>query len=167
MEPAAGWSHGEKDGNLEIHCLVCLLKYEYPHTQVNGKWKKKYSVLCWWHCTYSRQRGFFKRLPYNFHLSCLKFNMKISIHKTKAMTISKEPLCCKLEIDGRIVEQVMEFNYLRVNITSSGNLVKEKPKLKKQEEWLAVWMILSRETKGRKQNKKYTRQLYTRLWDTH
>jgi hypothetical protein len=28
-------------------------------------------------------------LLHNFHLSCLKFNMKISIHKMKAMTISK------------------------------------------------------------------------------
>ena len=51
--------------------------------------------------------------------------MKIPIHKTKAMTISNEPLRCKLEIDGRMVEQVMEFSYLGVNITSSGNLVKE------------------------------------------
>ena len=42
-----------------------------------------------------------KILLYNVHLSCLKFNMKISIHETKAMTISNEPLCCKLEIDGR------------------------------------------------------------------
>ena len=65
-----------------------------------------------------------QRLLYNFQLSCLKFNMKISIHKTKAMTVSKEPLCCKLETDGKMVEQVMQFNYLGVNITSSGNLVK-------------------------------------------
>ena len=36
-----------------------------------------------------------RRHLYNFHLSCLKFNMKISIHKTKAMTISKESLRCK------------------------------------------------------------------------
>ena len=36
-----------------------------------------------------------QKLLCNFHLSCLKFNMKILIHKTKAMTISKEPLCFK------------------------------------------------------------------------
>ena len=54
-----------------------------------------------------------KRLLYNFHLSCLKFNMKTSIHKTKA---TKEPLLCKLEIDGRMVEQVMQFNYLGVKL---------------------------------------------------
>ena len=41
------------------------------------------------------------------------------------MTISNEPLRCTLEIDGRMVEQVMEFNYFGANITSSGNLVKE------------------------------------------
>jgi hypothetical protein len=51
--------------------------------------------------------------------------MKIPIHKTKAMTISNEPLRCKLEIDGRMVEQVMEFSYLGVNIISSGNLIYE------------------------------------------
>ena len=43
-----------------------------------------------------------QRLLYNFQLSCLKFDMKISIHKTKAMTVSKETLRCKLEIDGRM-----------------------------------------------------------------
>ena len=41
------------------------------------------------------------------------------------MTISKEHRRCKLEINGRMLEQVMEFNYLGANNTSSGNLVKE------------------------------------------
>ena len=45
-----------------------------------------------------------QKLLYNFHLSCLKYNMKIFINKTKAMTIGKEPLSCKLEIDGRMIE---------------------------------------------------------------
>ena len=39
--------------------------------------------------------------------------------------LKSEPKCCKFEIDGKMVEQVMEFNYLDLNITSSGNLVKE------------------------------------------
>ena len=34
----------------------------------------------------------------------------------KAMTISKETVRWKLEIDGRIVEQDVEFKYLGVNI---------------------------------------------------
>ena len=53
-----------------------------------------------------------QRLLYNFHFSCFKFNMKISIHKTKAMTISEEHTRCKLEIDGRMIEQIMEYNYV-------------------------------------------------------
>ena len=32
---------------------------------------------------------------------------------------------CKLEINGRMVEQVMGFKYLGLNIPSSGNLAKE------------------------------------------
>ena len=51
--------------------------------------------------------------------------MKISIHKTKAMTISKEPICCKYEIDANMVEQDMEFKHSGVNITISENLLKE------------------------------------------
>jgi hypothetical protein len=31
-----------------------------------------------------------QRLLYNLHLSCFKFNINISIHKSKSMTISKE-----------------------------------------------------------------------------
>ena len=49
--------------------------------------------------------------------------MKISIHKPKAITTSKETTHCKLEIDGKMVEQVMKFNYLGVNVISSENVV--------------------------------------------
>jgi hypothetical protein len=65
-----------------------------------------------------------QRILCNSYLSFLKFNMKISTYKTKAMSISKESIhCkamsiskenihCKLEIDGKMVEQVVEFNYM-------------------------------------------------------
>ena len=43
----------------------------------------------------------------------------------KTIYISKDSIHCKLEIDGRMVEQITEFNYLGVNITSSGNLIEE------------------------------------------
>ena len=57
----------------------------------------------------------------------------------KAMTTIKESLRWKLEIDDRMIKQGTEFDYLGVNITSSGTLVKKlKPKLKKQQEWLNV-----------------------------
>ena len=45
---------------------------------------------------------YLQRLLNILDLSFLKFNMKISINKRKAMTISKEPLSWK--IDGRMVE---------------------------------------------------------------
>ena len=41
----------------------------------------------------------------------------------KAMTTGKEPILWKLEIDGKMVEKGMDFNYLGVNITSSSQLL--------------------------------------------
>jgi hypothetical protein len=46
--------------------------------------------------------------------------MKISTNKT--MRVCKEPLRCKLEVQGKITEQVMSFKYLGVKITSNGVL---------------------------------------------
>jgi hypothetical protein len=43
-----------------------------------------------------------------------------------------------LRIDVKMVEQVMEFNYLRLNITSSGNLVKVIKTQAEKHEWLTV-----------------------------
>ena len=37
----------------------------------------------------------------------------------------KQRICCKLEIDDRMGEQVVEFNFLSLNIASSRNMVKE------------------------------------------
>ena len=37
----------------------------------------------------------------------------------------KTQIRCKLEIDGKMVEKIMEFKYLGVIITSSGDLVRE------------------------------------------
>lgn len=44
-------------------------------------------------------------------MSCHKHNMKISVGKTKTMNVSKEFIRCKLELQGKIIEQVMRFNY--------------------------------------------------------
>jgi hypothetical protein len=51
--------------------------------------------------------------------------VKISIHKKKVVTISEKSVRCKLETDGRMIERIMEHNYIGVNITSSRNLLKE------------------------------------------
>lgn len=40
----------------------------------------------------------------------------------KSLTISKEPLWCKLQIYNTIIEQVMSFSYLGVQITSFKDL---------------------------------------------
>ena len=45
---------------------------------------------------------------------------------------------CKLETDGKMVDQVMGFNYLRVNFNSSGNLVK----LKQEYYYFVFWTSL-------------------------
>ena len=41
------------------------------------------------------------------------------------MTTSKEPLRCKLEINGEVIKQEMKFKYLGINITSYGNVEEE------------------------------------------
>ena len=40
------------------------------------------------------------------NISCLEFNMKISIHKMKAIPIGKDPISCRLEIDDRVVNKL-------------------------------------------------------------
>ena len=57
-----------------------------------------------------------------FSQSCTKFDFKVSSKKTKSLTISKEPLRCKLQIYNTTIEQVTSFNYLGVQITSSKDL---------------------------------------------
>ena len=53
-----------------------------------------------------------QQLLYRFSQSCAKYDLKISPKKTKSLTISKEPLRCKLQIYNTIIEQVLSFNYL-------------------------------------------------------
>ncbi|KAI4480031.1 hypothetical protein M0802_014287 [Mischocyttarus mexicanus] len=66
-----------------------------------------------------------QRLLHKFNTTSKKFNMIISAEKTKCLTISKEPIRCKLETNGRIIEQTMTFNYLGVEITSHRDLYRE------------------------------------------
>lgn len=66
-----------------------------------------------------------QRMLYQFEKTATKYNMEISVAKSKVLTISKEPRRCKLAIYNEPVEQVMSFKYLGVNITSSRNLQEE------------------------------------------
>lgn len=66
-----------------------------------------------------------QRLLYEFSKICKNFNLKISTQKTKAMTIAKNPIRCKLVVDNQIIEQVLEIKYLGITLTSSGQTEKE------------------------------------------
>lgn len=66
-----------------------------------------------------------QRLVHQFNISAKRYNMQISKQKTKCMVISKEPIRCKIQIDDAIIQQVMQFNYLGVEISSNQNIVEE------------------------------------------
>ena len=66
-----------------------------------------------------------QRLLYTFYTTAKKYNMIILTDKTKCMTTSKEPLRCKLKINGEVIKQEMKFKYLGINITSYGNVEEE------------------------------------------
>jgi hypothetical protein len=63
-------------------------------------------------CSLQTTENNLQSLLHQFMVSCQNYHMKISGSKTKAPTVSKEPLRCELEIQGNIVEQVMKFKYL-------------------------------------------------------
>lgn len=66
-----------------------------------------------------------QRMLHKFNQTAEEYNMQISISKTQAMTISKEPLRCKLSLNNKTIEQVMTFNYLGAITSSSRNLYEE------------------------------------------
>lgn len=69
-----------------------------------------------------------QRQLHSFNTRAQEYNMQISAEKTKCMVISREPRRCKLELEGKSIEQVMTFNYLGVEITSERNLKTEATK---------------------------------------
>lgn len=66
-----------------------------------------------------------QRLLFAFEKTAANLNMMISTEKTKCMTISKQPLRCKLAVYDKPICQVMEFNYLGSVITSGRDLKTE------------------------------------------
>ncbi|XP_029174771.1 uncharacterized protein LOC114943358 [Nylanderia fulva] len=66
-----------------------------------------------------------QKLLNKFKATAEKFNMLISRKKPQAMVIAKEPIRCKLMVNDHIVEQVMSFNYLRVETYSDRYLLNE------------------------------------------
>ncbi|XP_045465000.1 uncharacterized protein LOC123674152 [Harmonia axyridis] len=66
-----------------------------------------------------------QRLLNAFYVKAKSLNMQISITKTKTLVVSKEPVRCKLSLENKIIEQVMSFDYLGIQITSSQNRTNE------------------------------------------
>nr|XP_018910888.1 PREDICTED: uncharacterized protein LOC109039726 [Bemisia tabaci] len=58
-------------------------------------------------------------------MTAKKYNMKVSAAKTKSMVVSRNPIRCKLEVDGKMIEQVMELKYLGALLTSAKDLETE------------------------------------------
>ena len=66
-----------------------------------------------------------QRMLFEFNQTANKYNMSISIPKTKSMTISKKPIRCKLALNDQPIEQVMSFEYLGIIASSSRNTYDE------------------------------------------
>lgn len=60
-----------------------------------------------------------QRLTHQFYLTSSRYNMEISIQKTKSLVVAKNPVRCKLIVNDQAIEQVMTFTYLGVEISSS------------------------------------------------
>jgi len=52
-------------------------------------------------------------------------NMTISIEKTKSITFAKDPVRCKLVVQDQIIEQVSQFKYLGMYLSSYHDAVKD------------------------------------------
>lgn len=67
-----------------------------------------------------------QRILHRFYRTVEEYNMKINVENTKCITLSKEPLTCKLTVNDKPIEQVMQFRYLLgIDFSSYGNLYKE------------------------------------------
>ena len=66
-----------------------------------------------------------QRLLHKMVTTAKTYNMTVSTTKTKSMVISREPIRCKLEVKNKMIEQVMEFQYLGIDVSSERNTYKE------------------------------------------
>lgn len=66
-----------------------------------------------------------QRLLHVFNTTAKRFNLIISHKKSICMTTSIEPKRCKLELDGKIIQQEMTFKYLGIDLTNYGNVEQE------------------------------------------
>jgi len=82
--------------------------------------KGEITILCYADDTViiSENEDELQRLLHQFYLTAKRYNMSIAINKTKSLVVAQEPRRCKIAVNDEIVEQVMSFIYLGVEITS-------------------------------------------------
>lgn len=102
-----------------IQNVKCLPGYQMGN--------KNFNIVCYADdaVLIARTEDELQRLLHRFVTTAEKFNMEISTNKTKCMCISKNPIRCKLEVNGKIIQQVMDFKYLGIHISSSRRLIDE------------------------------------------
>ncbi|XP_057654722.1 uncharacterized protein LOC130892978 [Diorhabda carinulata] len=66
-----------------------------------------------------------QRMLHILNKTAKEYNMAISTEETECLTVFKEPLRCKLEIEGTIIKQVMSSRYLGVVVTSHSDIYQE------------------------------------------
>ncbi|XP_048521459.1 uncharacterized protein LOC125504114 [Dendroctonus ponderosae] len=82
-----------------------------------------------------------QRQLFRFHQISHRLKMTISINKAKGMKIAREPVRCKLAIEDKIIEQVLQFRYLGVDLSSSHDPVKDpRSKINKAAGWANQYM---------------------------
>lgn len=65
------------------------------------------------------------KILHAFNTTAKKYGEEISAPKTKMLVTSKDPIRCKSVVDNTIIEQVIFFPYLGIDITSNQDGVSE------------------------------------------
>lgn len=83
-------------------------------------------MVCYAHdaAVIAKPKNDLQRQTFQFFQVSRQLSMNISISKTKCLTIVKDPLTCKLVVEENPMEQVMQFRYLDIYISSAHDPVK-------------------------------------------
>ncbi|XP_060525304.1 uncharacterized protein LOC132701439 [Cylas formicarius] len=66
-----------------------------------------------------------QRQLFKLYQVCRELNITTSVEKTKSMTMTREPIRCKLIVEDKPIEQVMQFQYLGMNMSSCHDPTKD------------------------------------------
>lgn len=66
-----------------------------------------------------------QRQLHKLHLTAAQLNMNISVGKSKCMTLTREPIRCKLVVQDQPIEQVSKFKYVGMDISDHHNPIND------------------------------------------